>query len=387
MTITFDLLNNADELNACRSQWIEFISNDVVGSNLSNHPAKILMELELNPKRELRTLVVREDENIVAIAPFFIEPGVFWVTLSVLKLLKFKQRKLRLFGSAFILRAHCDHASVTESIFSYMVREVDFDVVYLHHVDCSQFLWRFINSPVLRQFGLRMTPMNNSTPTSFLIEHEGNYEAYLQTLGKKSRQNLQRTTRKLFREQNARVELYRDESQVAPFLDDLDTIFKNTWQARTFGYKPRNDRKSLDFYQNIAREGWLRSYILYIDDQPVAFEHVFQFGQWFEFRECGFDSDWSSYGVGSIAILLALKDIFDETDSAVTVDFGIGEAPYKKTFGNQTREIAAVNLYSMSAKAFPVILQKYLLVLERLIRELVRRFNIERFVRKLLKRQ
>ena len=130
---------------------------------------------------------------------------------------------------------------------------------------------------------------------SYLINFEG-YDNYLGSMGKKSRQNLKRIIRKLFHDYDASLVKYTDPDDVPEFMEHLDSVFKNCWQARTYGYTRRNTLDQIEYYTKLAREGWLRSYILFIDDKPVAFEHTLQYENHCSFQECGFDQTYSKFG-------------------------------------------------------------------------------------------
>ena len=50
--------------------------------------------------------------------------------------------------------------------------------------------------------------------------------------------------------------------QVPAFLKELDRLFPRTWQARTFGARPRASRSEQEFFQLAAGLGMLRCYVL-----------------------------------------------------------------------------------------------------------------------------
>ena len=96
-----------------------------------------------------------------------------------------------------------------------------------------------------------------------------------------------------------------------------------------------------------ARNGWLRSYLLRLGEQPLAFLLGLQFRDRFLYQDVGFDQEWRSHRAGSILQLLALQNLF-ETDTPRTFEFGV-HGEHKAEFGNETYAAETVFLFRPTA--------------------------------------
>ena len=385
MSYSTRIIESIDELKKFESEWLNFISNPVTGNNLSNDPRKIRYFAERNPAVALKVLILEKDGKIDCIAPLYTQPVKFQLTLSVLKIWAFKKRYLKIFGSDIIRREGSDEFEIYSQVFDTLQdNKFNYDAIYAHHINCATFFWKFCTSEYFTKSKFVLINANLEVRQSFLIRFEGDYDSYLSSLGKKSRQNLQRTTRKLFRENEAKLVKYSQPEQVPEFLDCLNEVYKNCWQAKTFGYKARNTPEQIVYHTELAQEGWLRSYVLFIGDRPVAFEHTLQYEKHCAFQECGYDQEFHKLGVGSIVIHLAIEDMYniDKPDSG---DFGIGDAAYKRTFGHDQVEIVALFAFLPSMGNVPFLLQKAIHALEHQLRRIISYFKIENTIRKLLK--
>src|SRR5690606_34387907 len=103
-------------------------------------------------------------------------------------------------------------------------------------------------------------PAASEVDSLYRIDLPPTHENYMQSLSPKSRQNLRRTTRKLADGSDAKLVKVSAADQVPWFLDQLDSVFRNTWQAKKNGYVRRNSSADCQYFSEVASNGWLRSY-------------------------------------------------------------------------------------------------------------------------------
>jgi CelD/BcsL family acetyltransferase involved in cellulose biosynthesis len=166
----------------------------------------------------------------------------------------------------------------------------------------------------------------------------------------------------------------------------LDHVFRDTWQAKTFGYTPRDTGPQRRYLCGIAERGWLRSYLLVNDQRPIAFGLGYQYDNVYYFAETGFVQDFSDYGPGTVLMHLFIEDFYHVRRPEI-LDFGLGDAAYKRSFGNVRREAAAVYLVPSGRWRLVIALQRAIYAVESKVRRLLIALRLDRAVRKLLKRQ
>jgi hypothetical protein len=173
------------------------------------------------------------------------------------------------------------------------------------------------------------------------------YDEYLKQLGARSRQSLQYSERKLARDMGGQVTLRRfDQAEsVAQFLTDATVVSRKTYQWNVLGLGLRDTQGLKGQLLLAAMRGWLRSYILYCKEMPVAFMLGYQYhGACYYYMDVGYDPEYASWSVGSVLQLKVLQDLYAQSDRPEVFDFSIGQGDHKRRFGNRSRREANVLL-------------------------------------------
>ena len=90
------------------------------------------------------------------------------------------------------------------------------------------------------------------------------------------------------------------------------------------------------FYSELARQGTFRSFILWHDAIPLCFILGNQGGDGtFQHQKTGFDPQWRDYSPGLYCNILMLQRLY-EIARPIVLDFGSGDADYKRLFANKT---------------------------------------------------
>jgi CelD/BcsL family acetyltransferase involved in cellulose biosynthesis len=93
-----------------------------------------------------------------------------------------------------------------------------------------------------------------------------------------------------------------------------------------------------------AARDWLRAYFLLVHGEPVAFWLGTLYKGTLHLDYTGFDPEYGRYEVGTACFLKMIAELGDEVCHAI--DFGQGDALYKKLFGDRAQ--ARVSLYAFS---------------------------------------
>ena len=97
--------------------------------------------------------------------------------------------------------------------------------------------------------------------------------------------------------------------------------------------------------EQAAQDGRLKAYILYVGDEPCAFQIDLQYGK-VQFAEYGsFDPRWSRGSPGIVILIKVLEQLCQEPDIRV-MDFGFGDALFKKKFGTHCWLEKSVCIYA-----------------------------------------
>lgn len=129
--------------------------------------------------------------------------------------------------------------------------------------------------------------------------------------------------------------------QIADFLRDAHAISQHTWQSDKFGMRVRNDDDELRMFTFLAQQGALRSYLLYVDEKPVAFLIGNQHQGLYRYEEVGYHRDYGHLSPGLVLLNNVIEEMYADHPPRV-FDFGYGDADYKRIFANQQSQAANI---------------------------------------------
>lgn len=179
-------------------------------------------------------------------------------------------------------------------------------------------------------------------------------EEYFNSIDYKFRKNLRRSQRNLikFYPSGTVVRCFQKVEEVNTFMRDAEIIAAKSYQrSMNVGFK--YDSETLELVTLAARLGWFRGYILYIDDTPVAFERTTQYGHILFCENAAYDSSYRNVEPGTNLFLKLLEDICGE-GKINYIDFGFGDAFYKKNFCNQVLQEESVYIFAPTFKSVSI---------------------------------
>jgi hypothetical protein len=219
------------------------------------------------------------------------------------------------------------------------------DVACLQRVDSSSPLVRYAKS--LPQWCC--TDYLNDSQIHRVRELSCGTGAFLTSLSQNERYQQRKRARKI--EQNFRsnkIELFHIPDRIDRLTCDAETIARRSYQ-RGLGvgfWDTPAIRSRLEFE---ARRGWLRGYILYLDEKPCAFWIGSLRNQVFLSDYLAFDSAYSKYAPGMYLILKVIEELCN--GKIDRVDFGPGDAPYKERLGNADWQESLMYIFAPTIRA------------------------------------
>jgi hypothetical protein len=108
-----------------------------------------------------------------------------------------------------------------------------------------------------------------------------------------------------------------------------------------------------------AQKGWLRAYVLYLEEAPAAFWIGDLHEGTFVSDYLGYDPNLANYSPGMYLITQVMRGFCDDLKEQVTeVDFSVGQAQYKSALANNEWNESAVYIYAPSWKGIQLKLGK-----------------------------
>jgi CelD/BcsL family acetyltransferase involved in cellulose biosynthesis len=220
----------------------------------------------------------------------------------------------------------------------------DADCIYLHSVPVGSFCWRYVQTS--RSLRNRFNVYVPEVRPFHTLELPPTFDAYLSKFKHKKRYNLARQERQLREHGGGHLELRRVErsDQLDGFHDAVTAVVQDSWQGRAAipeAYAVVKDRSP---FEDLARRGLVRSYVLDCGGAPVAFVLGYQFDDIFHYAEIAYRESVQRFSPGTTLLYMLIRDLVEHRRPRI-VNFGIGDAPYKREFGNvQTRDASVLLL-------------------------------------------
>lgn len=173
------------------------------------------------------------------------------------------------------------------------------------------------------------------------------WDSYLATLGASHRANVRRRLRAIeqkFTVTFARVTTEGERREALPILmryhnrrfDECGTAFA-TPALRTF-----HD----DLTKRALDRGWLRMYVLRLNERVAAVMYGFLYDGTFYFYQHGFDDQYQQHSIGLVLMALTIRAAIDE--GAAGFDMLWGVEPYKFLWARDRRELHNLHLFPAS---------------------------------------
>jgi CelD/BcsL family acetyltransferase involved in cellulose biosynthesis len=185
---------------------------------------------------------------------------------------------------------------------------------------------------------------SNVCPVIDLAGHD--WDSYLATLGAEHRYNFRRKLKQLTRRFEVRFELVRCEQERRAALTRLIELH-NLRRSFLGGSSAFHTADALSFHEEVSRtaleRGWLRLFMLWLDDRLAAALYGFLYNSVFYFYQSGFDPRFGGFSVGLVMMGLAIRSAIEE--GAREYDMLHGAERYKFHWANGVRDLTCLELY------------------------------------------
>jgi CelD/BcsL family acetyltransferase involved in cellulose biosynthesis len=154
------------------------------------------------------------------------------------------------------------------------------------------------------------------------------WDDYLAGLSSKLRYEMRHDEPSVARRHRIHFRTTRDPGQLSSDLDVFFSLHEARWTGRS-SFTPMEA-----FHRRFAAialdRGWLRLWILEVDDRPVAARYDFEFGRVYNAYNGGRDPAWNKAGVGLVLRAHTMREALD--DGVEEYRFLRGGEAYKKRF-------------------------------------------------------
>ncbi len=196
------------------------------------------------------------------------------------------------------------------------------------------------------------------TDLRWRIELPATFDEYLASLSSGTRKGIRRTTAQVEKAFGDRISIrrFRDAADLDEYLRDVESVAARTYQ-RSLGVGFLDDERQRARAHMLMDRGWFRSYVLYLDGSPVAFEQGEAYRGRFVSVRAGYDPACGQHRVGAYLLAKAIEDLIEDPQFSV-FDFGLGDAEYKRKLGHRSVEEGDLVVYARRARPIRINLAR-----------------------------
>lgn len=332
-------INSYNDFEKLNKQWDALLHESNIDSFFLTHEWILSWWKNLGIDKKLFILVVRENEKILAIAPFMFSKGT---------LTKMPVRKIEFIGAGwgyggFILLDK--HEQCLNLIWNYLKeKSKSWDVAVLSNIsinnDISSIEKTIADSNLLYIYEKNFIPY---------IPLRDNWNNYISQRSYSFRRNLKNRERRINKIGKVKFERFNSNlKDINSLMNVLFDISKRSWKAKE-RTAIASDEKVKNFYLDLAKKlyekNWLDISILKVNEKPISYKFGAIFKRKYIDIDIAFDDDYSSFSPGNLHRCYLLKQLFeedlDEVDSVMAFD-------YKKELTNFKREFARILIFKKS---------------------------------------
>ena len=212
----------------------------------------------------------------------------------------------------------------------------------------------------------RMRSFPGERGVTGIIDCPTSWDEYLQQRGGKFRNNLRRWQRRVEELGTLRYEKWRpNASDADPVRWDLyrkcETLASQSWQGSSVTGTTLSHESVCEFLRDVhvaaAKSGAVDLNLMYLNEQPVAFEYGYWWNGYKDSLRFGYNGDVCRKGLGNLMWLETIRASIEAGDH--TFDMGPGSLDYKRFFMSRSVELKTIDYFRTTAPRAQAIAWKH----------------------------
>jgi hypothetical protein len=330
-------IRTLDELEAVRHEWLPLIA-----SSITTHPDYYRAVIETEPQVEAPyVLTARRDGQLEAMLLARFERIPLPCKVGYRTVYAPTVRSITVIYEGYLGDVEEHGPRLVSELRSAIDRGVA-DVLLFRHLNVEHPLHRVATESggllTHQRLGRRTICWERTLPPT--------YDEFLASLSKSTRTGLTRYIKKVDRDFDGRLETrtFRNADDLDDYFRDAELVAAKSYQ-RGLGAGVRDNPRQRRRATVAAEHGWFRSYMVYLDGAPIAFCGGEGFEERFRYGIPAYDPEYSGYRIGNYVLMKLVEDLCDDPELTL-LDFGFGDAEYKRRFGDRSWHEEDVLIYA-----------------------------------------
>jgi hypothetical protein len=338
------VLNNAEEINRWREFWVEN----------NRHP-----DADIDFYSLFTTIHADKLKPYILVATQNGKPKAMWIgrlenvsvplKLGYRTLLNLSLRQIAFLQDGFLGESSPE---IIQALIAHIRRQLKSGVAdraYVSNTDVNLEIFKAAR----RAPGILFRDYSGKTVERWQTSLPANMEEFLKRRSKKHRYWLKRIGR-VFEEAHpgkVKFTMCRMKEDIKGFCDAAEQIAQTTYQ-RGLGVGFLNTLETHRRLELAVEKGWLKAYLVFVEDEPVAFWCGRLYNGIMYLEWTGYKPAYRKFEAGTVLFLKMLEDLC--ASGVRAVDYGLGTAGYKERFGDNKLIEGSVSLNASTLKGLMV---------------------------------
>lgn len=220
-------------------------------------------------------------------------------------------------------------------------RKYRIDSIFLNHIhyDTYKYLNKNFHTVIKKEMHRTMNCMES-------------LDCFYKKFSSKHRKAIKSLLRKAEKLAGFEMRTLSSNSDLEEFIKDAQAVSKKTYQY-ALGAGLNNIEVLKKLYVDSRLNGWLDFNIAYIKKRPVAFQIGHVVNEVYYLDALGFDPKYGKMSIGTVLFIKVLERLISLSRLKI-MDFGFGDAEYKRRYSDNSWEEISFELYSLSIKSMCV---------------------------------
>jgi len=315
--LTIETITEYSKFESIKETWNELLKKSITHVPYLTHEwFKIALEY-LDNVKELHIILVKDDEEIIAIAPFLV---------SRIRLLGFSITKL-----GFIKNSYTPFQD-----FILTVKKEESIAVILKYLKSKSRQWNLVELEEMRADSITTKLLKKACSSNGLFFHEEfksnsfylpvdqTWEQALKQLKPKIRREFKRKHKRLAGLGDLKLEIFTDIEQINKHLGILFDLYAKSWKGR---------EKKTEFYYKLAevfsKGDNLFLFTLFLNNKPIGYLYTIKIDNTLYCIKTTYDSSYAAFAPGVVLTYKSIEHMHNH-DDVREFDIGRGEERYKK---------------------------------------------------------
>ncbi|MBN2180476.1 MAG: GNAT family N-acetyltransferase [Sedimentisphaerales bacterium] len=241
-----------------------------------------------------------------------------------------------------------DVSTILMSVLMKLLRSRKVSMVFFNHLKTDSHIYT-LSRKAPGIFGRNYFP---SIESHWVMSVPDTIESFYKSCSTSNRKQYKKCIRRLENTfpDKIRTVIYSQENDLDETVAYISGISAKTYQY-SLGCGVVDNSFTRALLTRAAQKGWLRIHVLFIDNEPSAFETWMRYGKAYHGHGIGFDPKWKKWRIGTVLFLKTIEHVCNDT-GVDNIDFGFGDADYKQSYGDKQWNEA--NIYIFAPRFYPI---------------------------------